>query len=326
MNDSEYIHFFSWTTRVSIELPVGFEEQFEDADTNSAIYADDLDDPDGTDVADDSDETDTTGARIMTKMTAVDTDSTDAYRSLAEASARVGARTVASRDERVIDGAPAIRQTLTYRDDDLEIDVLRHETFCQVANVVFSITCLAPASRSAYYLSNFDRAAETARFILLPEQSASFAHEGTGVSAGVPDSWSATELSDSHIRLFGPSRHDHDDYRATFSIQRGEPEGFGEEWFRNFADASRRTLAENLSEFELRSVERFSLSSFADVDATWYTCISETGIGVAQLQALCLIDRYRMYLINAATLLPLADEDLPVFDEILHSLRMLPPR
>ncbi|MFP4210223.1 MAG: hypothetical protein ACLFR8_03195 [Alkalispirochaeta sp.] len=326
MTAPEYIHFFSWATRISIELPVGFEEQFEDADTNSAVYADDLDASDTTDDADGTGDPDTPGARVMTKMTAVHTDSAEAYRSLADASAGIGSRTVTSRDELCIDGAPAIRQTLTYRDDDLEIDVFRHETFCQMANIVFSITCLAPASRSPAYRSSFDHAADTARFILLPEQSATFAHEGVGISAWIPDSWSATELSDRHVRLFGPPHSGYDDYRPTFSIQHGEPEGFGEEWFRDFADASRRTLADHRSEFELRSVKRFTLSSFVDVDATWYTHTSEAGVAVAQLQALCLVDRYRMYLINAATLLPLAEEHFPVFDGILRSLRMLPER
>ncbi|MDZ7795235.1 MAG: hypothetical protein U5P10_16565 [Spirochaetia bacterium] len=45
MEATKYIHFFSWATRVSIELPVGFEEKIEDQDTNSAIYANDLDEP-----------------------------------------------------------------------------------------------------------------------------------------------------------------------------------------------------------------------------------------------------------------------------------------
>jgi hypothetical protein len=38
------------------------------------------------------------------------------------------------------------------------------------------------------------------------------------------------------------------------------------------------------------------------------------------------MDRYHLYLINTSTLLPPADDHLPLFDEILHSLRMLPYR
>lgn len=317
MEVPERIHFFSWVTRISIELPVGFEEQVEDADTNSAIYADDPDEPD------DSDEP---GARVMTRMTAVPVESTEAYRALAEASAQTEARVVDSREELLVDGAPAIRQTLSYRDDDLELDVFRHETFAQVANVVFSITCLAPASRSADYRAAFDYAGDTARWILLPETSASFAHEGIRISARVPESWIVSELSDNHVRFFGPPHPEYDDYRPTFSINLGEPESYGEQWFDDFCEASRVNLEQRMSGFDLRSVERFALSSFVDIHAVWYSYESETGLAFTQLQALGLADRYHMYLINAATLRPLTDLYLPVFADILRSLRMLPAR
>ncbi|MDA3948217.1 MAG: hypothetical protein PF508_03240 [Spirochaeta sp.] len=317
MKTPERVHFFSWMTRVSIELPVGFEEQVEDEDTNSAIYADDLDE------ADDQDEP---GARVMTRMTAVPTESTEAYRSLAAASVQIGSRSVETQEELLIDGAPAIRQTLSYRDDELELDVFRHETFAQVANVVFSITCLAPALRSADYRTAFDYAGETARWILLPETSASYAHEGIRISARVPESWIVSELSDNHVRFFGPPHPEYDEYRSTFSINLGEPEGYGEQWFQDFCDASRVTLEQKLSGFELRSVERFALSSFVNIHAVWYSYETESGLAFTQLQALGLVDRYHMYLINAAALRPLADQYLPVFDDILRSLRMLPAR
>ncbi len=155
----ERIHFFSWETRVSLELPIGFEEEGEDPETNSAIYVDEVPD---------SAPEDAIAARVMAKMTAVPHGRPDAYRSLAEASAGIGSRTVEDREELVIDGAPAARQVLRYRDEELDVEVLRHETFAQLENVVFSIIGLAPAGRSAEYRPAFEHAAETARFILLP--------------------------------------------------------------------------------------------------------------------------------------------------------------
>ena len=44
MDLPDLIHHFSWATKVSLELPLGFEEESEDAAANMAIYADDLDD------------------------------------------------------------------------------------------------------------------------------------------------------------------------------------------------------------------------------------------------------------------------------------------
>lgn len=153
---------------------------------------------------------------------------------------------------------------------------------------------------------------------------ASFSHAGVRVSALVPETWEASEISANAIRFFGPAHADRDAYRPTFSITLGEPDGFGEEWFREFTEASVENLRRECNGFALRSTERFTLSSLVDVHAVWYTWESESGLAFAQLQALGLMDRYHMYLINAATLLPLADLHLPVFDGVLRSLRMLP--
>ena len=159
-----------------------------------------------------------------------------------------------------------------------------------------------------------------------PEHLASFAHEGARVSALVPASWSVSEVAENHVRFYAPAHPEHDEHSPTFSISRGEPDGFGPGGFQDFCDASRATLEQELAEFELRAVERFTLSSFVDVHAVWYSYRSESGLEFAQLQALGLMDRYNLYLINAATLLALADVYLPVFDDILRSLRMLPSR
>lgn len=154
----------------------------------------------------------------------------------------------------------------------------------------------------------------------------SVAHAGTRISALVPTPWEMSEVVDHHVRFFAPPAAQYDNHRSTFSISLGEPEGFGPDGFQEFCDASRARLEASLPDFSLRSVERFTLSSFVDIHAVWYSCGSDTGHAFAQLQALGLMDRYHLYLINAATLLPLADEYLPIFDTILHSLRMLPSR
>ena len=157
METPTHIHFFSWETRISVELPVGFEEELEDPENHCAIYADDLD------------ELDERGARIMAKMTAVPGDLPEAYLSIAEASAGIGSRTLEHREECLVDGAPAVRQVFSYHDEESSLDVFRHETFAQMANVVFSLTCLAPMNRSTTYAPAFDHASCTARFILLPQ-------------------------------------------------------------------------------------------------------------------------------------------------------------
>lgn len=150
-----HIHFFSWATLISLELPVGFEELGEDEDTNSAMYADDLDDDDPL------------GGRVMAKASAVPVGDDDAFRKLAAESAGLPGRSVSAKDELEIDGLPAVQQVLRYHQDDIEVDVVRHETWAQAGNVVFSITGLAPDDRADEYLPAFEHASKTARFILL---------------------------------------------------------------------------------------------------------------------------------------------------------------
>jgi hypothetical protein len=124
------------------------------------------------------------------------------------------------------------------------------------------------------------------------ENLAHFAHEGVRISALVPATWSVSEVAENRVRFYAPAHPEHDDHSPTFSISLGEPEGFGPDGFQDFCDASRANLAQ--------------------------------GLGFAQLQALGLMDRYNLYLINAASLPSLAEVYLPVFSDILRSLRMLP--
>ena len=155
---------------------------------------------------------------------------------------------------------------------------------------------------------------------------ASFAHEGLLLSVLVPDDWEAEELAPNQVRFYGPEHADLDDYRPTMSFTVGEPEGFGDDWFDAFCAAAREKL-EGYEDFRLLRHERFTLSSLCPVDATWYEWTArEEGLTFQQVQALVPYDASRMYLVNAACLKPIADQYLPVFDEVLKSMRILPTR
>lgn len=154
---------------------------------------------------------------------------------------------------------------------------------------------------------------------------ASFAHRGLAVSLLVPDDWEVEETSPAQVRFYGPAHPELDDYRPTWSIARGEPEGVGESWFEEFCTRARRQLETTYEGFTLLRTERYTLSSLVPVNATWYEWQPQPEARFAQLQALIPVDAYTMYLVNAATLADLADEQLPLFDEVLRSLRILPP-
>lgn len=156
--------------------------------------------------------------------------------------------------------------------------------------------------------------------------TAHFAHPGVLVSVLVPGNWTVSEVAPQQIRFFGPEQPDLDHYSPTFSIALQTPGDFGDEWFDRFCDAGVERLRESCDDFTLRSVDRFPLSSLADVHATWYEWQAAPDHRSAQLQAMISVDRYRFYLINAATRAEIADDYLPLFDAVLRSLRLLQPR
>lgn len=155
--------------------------------------------------------------------------------------------------------------------------------------------------------------------------TASFAHEGLLLSLRVPDDWEAEELAPNQVRFHGPALPELGGHRPTMSFTVGEPEGFGDAWFDSFCADARQRL-EGYEGFRLLRHERFTLSSLVPVDATWYEWAPDLPTRMSQVQALVPVDARRMYLINGATPAPAADRFLPVFDEVLHDLRVLTPR
>jgi hypothetical protein len=155
---------------------------------------------------------------------------------------------------------------------------------------------------------------------------ASFAHAQLLVSVLVPDDWALQEVAANQVRFFAPEEPDLDDYQPTLSITMGEPDGTGPAWFDGFCEAALQRLRSAATGFELLRTERTELSSLVPMHAIWYRWASDVGLDFSQVQAYIPVDASRMYLINAATQRPLEARDLPVFDEILASIRILPPR
>ena len=312
----DYIHWFSRLNRISLELPINFEEDGEDEENQCVTYREAPDERDGP------------GTVVMTKITGVSTDMVDAYLRLAKESARIPGEVSFTRREIVVDGVPAIDQEQEYRDNRTKNAVLRRELFAQIGNLVFSITALVPLDRVDNIRSGLDHTFQTARFILLPaanQYAGSYAHEVTQMSVIIPENWEAREEEEQQVRFFGPPHPEHDDYRPTFSVSLGKPGGFGDEWMEGFLEKTRENMASSYRDFSIIAVDRFPLSSLAEAHVIRFRWEPEPGLAFTQIQALILVDMFRMYLVNGATLEPLADTWIPVFDGMLKSLRVLGP-
>jgi hypothetical protein len=145
------------------------------------------------------------------------------------------------------------------------------------------------------------------------------------ISLLAPVGWDIDIVDELKFRMFGP-RDEAADYRPTISFQLGEPETAGRTWFDSFGVAADAQLVETRPGYELVRTDRYTLSSQAPVHATWYRWHAPEGYAFSQVQAFVWGGSSRMYVVHGATLQHLEARDLPVYDAMLHSLRLLPPR
>ena len=154
---------------------------------------------------------------------------------------------------------------------------------------------------------------------------ASLANADLLLSLRVPQGWEVQTPDELRFRVFRDAT-DADGYRASIGFVLGEPEEAGPEWFEAFCRAVPAQLADSVEQFELIDTERFRLSSGARVFAL-HARQHATGLpATSQLLAYVWAGSFRMYAVDAATQRPNEDRDLPVFDQILRSIRVLPPR
>ncbi|SDO43048.1 hypothetical protein SAMN04515671_0912 [Nakamurella panacisegetis] len=151
-----------------------------------------------------------------------------------------------------------------------------------------------------------------------PVPMASLARMDLGISMLVPLGW-GIDGDESRIRLLGPLE---DGRRPTFTLLQGEPEADGEPWFTEFRELAVARIAATAKGFVKLSVEDFVLSSFVDVTALHYR--RDEPDPVSQLQAYLWASSSRMLVADAATARAHEARDLPIFDAILRSIRLLP--
>lgn len=150
----------------------------------------------------------------------------------------------------------------------------------------------------------------------------SFTSTDLHLSMLVPRGWDFEfDASVDRLRFTGPTAGDH---CPTFSIRGGAPEAPGEEWFAQFREGAVARMPGAVPGFVLLDRQDFVLSSWVDVTAVQYRRDDPSGLKVSQLQAYLWADSYRMYVVDAATARGRETTDLPLFDAMLRSIRLLP--
>jgi hypothetical protein len=154
---------------------------------------------------------------------------------------------------------------------------------------------------------------------------ASLANADLLLSLRVPVGWDVRVIDELRFRIFRDPA-DAGDYRASVGFVLGEPEHPGRDWFEAFCRAVPDELADSAEEFELINTQQFDLSSGAKVFAVHARQHAKGAPATSQLLAYIWANSYRMYVMDGATLREHEDRDRPVFDQILRSIRVLPPR
>ena len=146
------IHFHSYESRVSLELPAGWEEEVEVAEQVTYVNRDGSE----------------TGLqpRLIVKVMTVPADS-DAWRELADQLRDRPGREVVESKEISVDSVPARLDITGYEEAQLGGRVVHVQAFAQISDMLFSISGVASWSERAMWTPEFAAAIDSIRFILV---------------------------------------------------------------------------------------------------------------------------------------------------------------
>jgi hypothetical protein len=142
------------------------------------------------------------------------------------------------------------------------------------------------------------------------------------LSLRAPRSWELRIRDEDHVGLF--SDVEQDDYTANITFFGGEPQEPGAPWFAEFCRAAPGQLAATVDDYDELGSGEFRSSSRARVFWIHYRQHAVGAPPTSHLQAYMWVDSYRMYIVDGATPRATEDRDLPIFDAILRSVRVLP--
>lgn len=324
----ELLHFFSWATGVSVELPVGFERVEE-----GESFAD---------YADRDDERPDAPVRRRLRITVVGSfdpgmsaaDRRDAAVELADGFA-AGDGEVLRREELVVDDE-LVALVVVRRPDGTHLHLAAVATRGRLVS-------WAGSGSDEGVVADLDAALAGARFVGLDGSEADLldvigAEDPTAddwvsvtstdllVSLRIPRGWSVEHPTPASLRVYGEPDPD-EGFRPTLSVEAGEPEEPGHPWFEQLCAAVLETVGA-MPEVEVVETLRLRLSSQA-ADALLVSAryaATDDAPQTAQLQGWIWLGSTRMLLVGGATLRRHEARDLPVLAQVVRSLRVLPRR
>ncbi|MGD1703159.1 hypothetical protein [Dapis sp. BLCC M229] len=158
----------------------------------------------------------------------------------------------------------------------------------------------------------------------------SYFNKQIGISILLPEQWSIQVINQSQFRIFGllePGFEEYfEEYRSTISYLLAEPENDNSGWFESLIIESGQEMLQDYNEYQLIGEEHCKISTQSAYIRYYEWTEENTGLRISQLQSLIYNNSSSFYLINAATLKPLEDKYIPIFNAILESTRIIPMR
>ena len=156
----------------------------------------------------------------------------------------------------------------------------------------------------------------------------SYYNEQTRISIVVPKEWTGEVIDKSQFRIFGLPEagfEDYfDEYRPTMSYTIAEPERLESDWFDEMIVQTGKNMSIEYNEYQIIDEEWFEVSGRKSFLRHYEWRDEDTQLQLSQLQSMIYASPSRFYLVNAAVLIHIVDNYLPIFDTILRSTRIIP--
>ena len=314
MPRADTIHFHSHQTGVSLELPPDWRVEVERQ--GEAIYA----------------SANREGVPVTPKLiikTFTVPDDPDAWQAVADQMRwGAGKQRLTSRQTK-LSMVPARIDITAYDAPELGQRLFHLQTFCQIGDVVFSISGIAGWDQRYLWQPRFAAALRTVRFAGGPLPAGKigrgFYHPLLSLSVRLPPAWTAEDVAGKPMfRLFSQPYPNYGDYRCSLSFLMTLPDELGSRPLEELAAAKRAEQERHHPQFTLISQEAFTLSCGAEVSCcqfTWYH--RPTEMDIYQLSALMLTGEGVLYTISGAALRPLDSSCRRKFISAVKSARVL---
>lgn len=158
----------------------------------------------------------------------------------------------------------------------------------------------------------------------------SYYNDKLHISIQAPEQWRGQEVNDHAFRLFGEVEKIHEEffeeYRVNMSFEIRKGSIGGANWFKAFVDNNNETMKTTYAQYELQEEEFFKLD-INDAYRKVYTWVEpETKFKLFQQQALITDNIDTVYVVTATVLEGLEKKYLPIFRDIVKSIRVISPQ